>query len=85
MAECKYCGQDVDARGVQSHEHWCEENPDSPVHDDVDDEPADDVDDDPADDVDDDEYWCANCGADLEYLEKPCPECGETPAWSQIA
>lgn len=36
-------------------------------------------------DGEDDGYWCGNCDAELDYLQKPCPNCGETPAWSQIA
>lgn len=37
------------------------------------------------DDPEDNEtYNCAECGTELEYLEKECSGCGATPAWSAI-
>lgn len=36
------------------------------------------------DDDDAKTYECGGCGADLEYLQKNCAECGAQPAWSAI-
>lgn len=157
MPECKHCGKEVDARGLKSHEHWCngedvdegndtpsvsegtqgtdptsestDSSVDPPTSDGADPEleadPADGLEADGGDewtpepagsdsgtdtrdsgsdsgmdsgtdsgtdspegstaDGEDDGYWCGNCDAELDYLQKPCPNCGETPAWSQIA
>lgn len=151
MPQCTFCGGEIDARGLQSHELWCDDRPDDleadqePVDDagDVDhaqvrkdadagqdeeidadpDPPQRDVaadgqggewtpepatsdggtdtrnsgsdsgtdsgtdspEDSTAADDEEDDYWCGNCETALEYLQKPCPNCGETPAWSQLA
>lgn len=168
MPQCRFCGGEIDARGLKSHELWCDDRPDGleDVQEDVDGDHADvrkdagdELDEDVQEDVDEDteefdadptpeqrdvaadgdggewkpepatadggtdtrdsgtdsgtdtrdsgmdsgtdsgtdspdgsaeaddgdeDYWCGNCEAALEYLQKPCPNCGETPAWSQL-
>lgn len=158
MPQCTFCGGEIDARGLKSHELWCDDRPDG-LEDGQDPDNGDhaqerkdadagqdeeiDADPDPpqrdvaadgqggewspepasadggtdtqnsgtdsgtdtrdsgmdsgadsgtdspegstAADDEEDEYWCGNCETALEYLQKPCPNCGETPAWSQLA
>lgn len=36
------------------------------------------------DDTESKTYECGNCGAELEYLQKHCDDCGQQPVWSAI-